>query len=302
MSAVAALGAHVGAHAATGVARLASALTTRLPAALDPDPDTARRWVQDELAGNEYQDRRSLLQRFLDWVQERLADLQGTPGRGGVSLPPFVIALLAGLVVVALVVLATRVRRERRTSGEGSATVLGDSTLTAQQLRERADRALEQGRYDDAVLDHVRAVARDADDRTLLTDAPALTAHEIGVRLSQVFPEHAGAVTRATDRFDAVAYGRVSASLEDALDVRDTGALLRRARPRLATTPAPAPAPGVLVGAVPGAAPAAANEPTRTTGPGSGPGTGSGSRSRSGADDGPGPHGGPGADAVWRGP
>lgn len=221
----------------------ASTVSSALPSALDPDPDTARSWLAQELAGNAYQDRRSLLQRFLDWVGQRLSDLQSTPGRGGVSLPPFVIAVLAGLVVVALVVLATRVRRERRAVGTPSATVLGDSTLTAAQLRERAERALAEGRYDDAVLDLVRAAARDADDRTLLTDAPALTAHEVGVRLSQVFPDHAAAVTRATDRFDAVAYGRLAASREDAVDVRTTVDTLRRARPRL-TAAAPVPPTG----------------------------------------------------------
>ncbi|MDQ2757470.1 MAG: DUF4129 domain-containing protein, partial [Actinomycetota bacterium] len=177
---------------------------------LDPDPGQARRWVEQELAKDDYRDRRSLLQQLLDWLRRRLDDLQNPPGGGGLSFPPFVIAGLAVLVVAVLVVLASRVRRERRVAG-GSATVLGDSTLTAAQLRARAAQALREGRHDDAVLDTVRAVAREADARTLLTDAPALTAHEIGRQLSTVFPEHAAAVTRATDRFDAVAYGHLSA-------------------------------------------------------------------------------------------
>ncbi|GAA1898916.1 DUF4129 domain-containing protein [Lapillicoccus jejuensis] len=298
MSVVALLAAHAATHA--------SLLAARLPAALDPDPDTARRWVQEELAGNEYQDRRSLLQRLLDWVQQRLADLQGTPGRGGVSLPPFVIAVLAGAVVVALVVLASRVRRERSTAGGGSATVLGDSTLTAQQLRDRAERAFADGRYDDAVLDHVRATARDADDRTLLSDAPALTAHEVGLRLSQVFPDHAGAVTRATDRFDAVAYGRVAASREDAVDVRDTGEVLRRARPRLTPAPAPAPARAPVAAPVGVAAGAPGARPDGDAPYGDlrrgGRATTVSTVAGSGREDRQGPGADPGSDAVWRGP
>ncbi len=211
------------------------AVTARV-SGLDPDPDQARSWVEQELAKDDYRDRRSLLQQLLDWLQRRLGDLQNPQSGGGLSFPPFVIAGVAVLVVAVLVVLATRVRRERRvvtTSGK----VLGDSTLTAAQLRARADAALREGRYDDAVLDTVRAIAREADARTLLTDAPALTAHEIGRQLSTVFPDHRAAVTRATDRFDAVAYGHLSADRDDADDVIATDGALRRARPVLPHRP-----------------------------------------------------------------
>ena len=79
-----------------------------------------------------------------------------------------------------------------------------------------------------------RALARGAADRTLLTDAPSLTAHEIGAQLAPVFPEHEPAIRRTMDLFDAVRYGRYAATEADAGIVRDTEATLRKAKPVLA--------------------------------------------------------------------
>ncbi|WP_295696204.1 DUF4129 domain-containing protein [Lapillicoccus sp.] len=222
-----------------------------LPADLSPSPDEAHRWVTEELAKDEYQDRRSLLQRFFQWLTERFQDLLGQPGGGGVSLPSFVIA---GLVVVVLVILgyfATKVRRERRIV-TSHATVLGDSTLTADQLRARAATAMAEERWDDAVLDSTRAIARDADSRTLLTDVPSLTAHEIGRQLATVFPDHVGPLSRAMDLFDAVAYGDLAATRADADAVRAADELLRRARPRLPDRPRPTSGDGPASGDGPG--------------------------------------------------
>ncbi len=217
--------------------------TSGVPADLSPSPDEAHGWVVQELSKDEYQDRRSLLQRFFQWLMERYQDLQGHQGGGGVSLPSFVIA---GLVVVVLVILgyfATRIRRERRTV-TSSATVLGDSTLTADQLRARAAIAMAAQRWDGAVLDYTRAIARDADRRTLLADAPSLTAHEIGRQLAAVFPDHVGQLTRAMDLFDAVAYGDLVATRADADAVRAADEVLRRARPRLPDRPRSTPGDG----------------------------------------------------------
>ena len=284
---------------------------------LDPDPDQARSWVEQELTKDDYRDRRSLLQQLLDWLRRRLGDLQNPQAGGGLSFPPFVIAGVAILVVVALAVLATRVRRERRVVPAGG-RVLGDSTLTAAQLRARADQALREGRYDDAVLDTVRAIAREADARTLLVDAPALTAHEIGRQLSAVFPDHTAAVTRATDRFDAVAYGHLSSDRDDADDVIATDAALRRARPVLPhrprrgdpgsatstddTAPASTPGAGVPGGPADDKAlrpPGPPVAPGELIGAGRGSWSTAGDRSQGSGDPGSSPGGGGDPGSVW---
>lgn len=202
----------------------------RLPFDLDPSTDQARQWLRDELAGGEYQDTRSLFQRFMDWLAERLADIQGTTGTGGVSLPPLAMALVVVLLVVGLGYLLTKVRVESRTVADRK-TLLGDTVQTAEQLRREADRALSDGRFGDAVLAYTRSMARDAERRTLLPDAPSMTAHEVGGALGGAFPEHVSAIGRTIDLFDGVAYGNLAATRDDAETARSTAETLRTARP-----------------------------------------------------------------------
>lgn len=201
-----------------------------LPVDLDPSTDQARQWLRDELARSEYQDTRSLFQRLMDWVVEHLADLQGTTGTGGVSLPPVAITLVVVLLVVAGGYVLTRVRVESRTVADRK-TLLGDTVLTAEQLRRAGESALSDGRFGDAVLAYTRAMARDAERRTVLPDAPSMTAHEVGGALEAAFPDHGGAIGRTIDLFDGVAYGDLDATRDDAETARATAETLRSARP-----------------------------------------------------------------------
>jgi len=218
-------------------ARLSTALSAlAVPADLDPSGDEARRWVGEELAQGDYQDTRSLLERLMRWLTDMIADLRDNQGSGALSLPPFVIAIVVVVVLAGVGYLLTKVRVEQKTIADRRA-VLGDSHLSAEQLRERAAASMTEGRWGEAVLDLTRAIAREADDRTLLTEAPSLTAHEIGSQLVVVFPAHVTAVVGAMDLFDAVAYGGRDATREDAESIRTTDDTLRRARPELPRTP-----------------------------------------------------------------
>jgi hypothetical protein len=207
-------------------------LLSALPADLDPSTEQARQWVSDELARSEYRDTRSLFQRLMDWLAERLADLQGTQGTGGVSLPPLVITGVVVLIVIGVAFLLTRIRVESRSVTEPR-TLLGDSMLTADQLRREADKALAESRFDDAVIGWTRAIARDAESRTLLPNAPSMTAHEVGAALAVAFPGHVDDIGRTMDLFDAVVYGNQPATRDDALGARATDAALHSARPVL---------------------------------------------------------------------
>jgi hypothetical protein len=213
------------------MSRLAGLLEA-LPADLDPSTDQARQWLSDELARSEYQDTRSLFQRLMAWLADRLADLQGTQGTGGVSLPPLVITGVVVLIVVGVAFLLTRIRVESRSVSERR-TLLGDSILTADQLRREAEKALAVGRFDDAVVAWTRAIARDAEARTLLPDAPSMTAHEVGTALAVAFPSQVDGIGRTMDLFDAVVYGDQPATRDDAMTTRSTDAALHSARPVL---------------------------------------------------------------------
>jgi hypothetical protein len=200
---------------------------------LNPGADEARAWLEEELAKDEYHDGRSVLERIFRWLAEQLEGLQNSTVDGpGFGLPPAAVAFLAAVVVAAIVLLLTRIRAERR-AVEDSTGVLGELALTASQYRDRGAAALREGRWNDAVVEYTRAIARDAADRTLLADAPSLTAHEVGQRLTPVFPAHEAAVGRSMDLFDAVRYGRYAASADDADHLAETCKTLRDARPVL---------------------------------------------------------------------
>lgn len=214
---------------------------------LNPGAEQARRWLEEELARDEYHDGRSLLERVFRWLAEQLAKAQSTTDQGpGFAAHPVVIALVAAVLVGAIVLLLTKVRAQRRVEpGDGS---IGALTLSAPQFRDRAAAAMREGRWNDAIVHLTRAIARDASDRTLLADAPSLTAHEVGARLAAVFPGHGPAVLRTMDLFDAVRYGRYAATEPDAKHARATCESLRDARPDLpAVTPLAQPAGPVAV-------------------------------------------------------
>ena len=202
-----------------------------LPGRLEPDNAQARGWLREELASPAYRDTRDPLQRAFDAFRQWISDLLN--GMNGPSHAlPTVVAALIGAALVALVLLALRfVRRTARAQRVAVEAVLADDRLTAEQFRTRAVQAHAQGRYAACVLDSLRAIARDAVERTLLEDVPSLTAHEIATRLETVFPGQAQDVRWAADRFDAVAYGKGAASRGDADRMMALDRALSRARP-----------------------------------------------------------------------
>jgi len=199
---------------------------------LDPAPAQARDWLEQELHGSDYQD--PWLESVIRWVTETLDKLLDSAGRlanSGVSL---VITVLVALAVIALMVwVLPRVRREPAIPAPDG-TVLRDLTITSRTYRDRAAKALDDGRYDDAVLDGFRAVARDMSDRTLLDDAPGRTAHEVSLALASPFPDFATRLARAADLFDSVRYGHRRASAVQAGEVQRLDTDLIAARPVLA--------------------------------------------------------------------
>ena len=95
--------------------------------------------------------------------------------------------VIAVVVIAGLAIVLPRVRRERGVR-RARGGVLEDPTTTAEVYRARATAALQDGRYAAAVVEAFRAIARSAADRTLLSDAPGQTAHEIGTSLAVSFP------------------------------------------------------------------------------------------------------------------
>lgn len=206
------------------LAPLVAAVTA---AAVRPDPERARSWVERELSRPEYH--RSLTDRFLSW----LADLWEGLSRSTLDASP----LSAGVIVLVLVVLLVlvgvavgRVRREpaRTRHVHGPLTV---PEVSADQHRAAARAALDAGEHEEALVEAFRAVASRALHRGLLEPRPGLTAHELATDLGPVYPEQAPDLAAAAALFDEVFYGHRPATAAHARSVLDLDDTLRDARP-----------------------------------------------------------------------
>lgn len=183
---------------------------------LRPSGEEGRHLLRQELLHDEYH-HRHLLQRLLGWLWRRLSD--GVGAASGASVVTTLVTMFLALVLaVGLVLLVSRVRRDRRRRTP-SAAVLDHDRPSAADLRRRAEAALAQGRLADAVTDGFRAVAVRQVERGRLTDQPGATAREVAVSLATTYPDHADHVARSADLFDATMYGDRPASPDDASGV-----------------------------------------------------------------------------------
>jgi hypothetical protein len=181
-----------------------------------PGGDDARSLLRRELLHPDYhQD--NLVLRLVEWLS-RLLDRGLSAARGTPPLATFAAMLVGLLLVLAVIWLVTRARGARRAPIARRA-VLTDERATAAQLRTRAELALADGRFGDALVDAFRATALHQVERDRIDDVPGATAHEVAMALAEVYPAQAVDVHRCAGLFDLVLYGGRSATRVQAEDV-----------------------------------------------------------------------------------
>jgi hypothetical protein len=183
---------------------------------LDPSGDEGRRLLRAELLHREYH-QRDLWGRLTDWLG-RLFDRSVGAASGVSGVTVFVTMLIGALLLTGLLLLLSRLRRDRRRR-LGRAPLLSDDRVPAAELRRRAEEWLAQGRHEQAVVDGFRAIATRQIERGRLDDQPGATAHEVAARLAASYPEVGSRVGRSADLFDATMYGDRPATRDDATDV-----------------------------------------------------------------------------------
>jgi hypothetical protein len=172
--------------------------------------------------------------RGLGHLLGKILDATGRIGR----IDPVVGVCLLVLLLVGLALVLARVRRDPRSPGTNRA-VLEDPGTTAAQYRARAGKALAEERWDDAVLDGMRAIAVGLVERALADDVPSATAHEVADAAGQVFRTERVRLDAAARLFDDVRYGDRHATRAGATDLLDLERSLRGLRPESGTTTGP---------------------------------------------------------------
>ncbi|MDQ0373277.1 DUF4129 domain-containing protein [Cellulomonas humilata] len=194
---------------------------------VDPDAATARRWAVEELLDPVYHEQRSLLTRLVDWLAELLAGLR-TPA----AFDPFAVLAVVGVLVAVVVIaflVAGPVRLGRR-GGADRSVLADDDARTSAEIRAAADAAAAAGDWAVAVLERFRAIVRGLEERTVLDERAARTAHEAALAAAARLPALASELVAAGRTFDDVAYGDVPATAQDEVRLRGLDARVQDAR------------------------------------------------------------------------
>jgi hypothetical protein len=179
----------------------------------------------------------SLTSRILGWIGRLLgrlfADSASLPGGWWAS----VVLLVAAVAVVAAVIFWVRPATPRR-GGRGA--VLAGEALSADAHRQIAERRAADGDYSAAIIERVRAIAVDVEERGIVRARPGRTADELAAEAGRALPAQAGRLTAAALLFDDVRYGGRDGTQQGYQSVRDLDAAMQAAKAAGPLAPTPA--------------------------------------------------------------
>lgn len=187
----------------------------RIEPPLTPNDDTARLWVEQELAKNKYNSGESLWARFRTWLDDLLNGVNGD-GSGTTAFSIAVIAVLVIALVVFVIIPAIKARRMRArqlSQAEHTSALVFDDTRSAPALLEAARQAELRGDHATALIEHYRAAIRALADAGAIAVSPQLTAVEAG-HLAGGITEREAMFTRSAYWFDRLYYGKAQSAPE----------------------------------------------------------------------------------------
>lgn len=209
----------------------------RLPASASPGGDgqligrrAAQRLARAELSRAMYQPHTSIISRILNEILrllDRLFSVGNSVPGGWWSL--VALAVIAVLVVAGIVIGIGPVARAHR---HADAVTVGLGTLSARDHRLRAGQLAEAGDYSGAILESVRAIAAELEERSVLGPRAGRTADETADEAGQALPAEAAALLDAAHLFDEICYGKRMGSRPGYDRLRALDARISAVRPR----------------------------------------------------------------------
>lgn len=198
-----------------------------------PGADEARRWAQEELSRQVYQDAKpGWAEQIFAALRRGLGDLLG---RLGVAQPNVGLVVLVALLLLAIVAIVLVVRpRLNRRHAQPAGVFAQATVLTAAQHRALAQAAARAGDHGTAVGEMFRAMARAAEERDVSVPALGRTASEITAELERAFPHQGRELARSAELFNAVRYGDLPATPAMYRQMVDVDAAIAAATPHYA--------------------------------------------------------------------
>jgi len=198
-----------------------------------PGPDEAREWAERELADPAYDAAQpTVIDRIAQAIGEFLDRLfnSSVGGEWSPVLGVVVLVVIAALVVGALLIWG-RPRLAHRVSAASTALFGEDETRSAAELRASAEAHAAAGRWDQAVVERYRALARGLEERDVIDALPGTTARALAVRATESFPGQAAGLHAGAAAFDDVRYLRRRGTAQMYAGIAATDEEIARTRP-----------------------------------------------------------------------
>ncbi|MFC5180082.1 DUF4129 domain-containing protein [Actinomadura harenae] len=200
------------------------------------DRDTARELARRELEKPLYQrDKPSWLERMLErlgeWLRELFSHAQAPNAKGGGSAGWVSIGVIVLVVILAaaLVFWLMRGGLNRRSKRD---PLLDDEPSTSTDHRAEAERLAAAGEWPGAIRERLRAMARDLEERAILSPRPGRTADELATEAGAALPDLADDLRATVRIFDDVWYGDRPGSAEEYARVTAVDDRLRSTKPK----------------------------------------------------------------------
>ncbi|TDD36344.1 DUF4129 domain-containing protein [Nonomuraea terrae] len=196
--------------------------------------DEAAQRAATELLDPQYA-KESLLDLIYRRVMQFLGDLVDAATGGGTAGGVIAAAAIVLILLSVITLVGWQLRRTTRRKALLTGGLFGEQAMTAAEHRRAAEGLALEGRWAEAVRERFRAIARDMEERALVSGMPGRTAGELAAEAAVSLPAFAAELSAGARSFDDVTYGGVPGTREayDAMTSLDTR--LQQARPVLAT-------------------------------------------------------------------
>jgi hypothetical protein len=144
---------------------------------------------------------------------------------------------LAALLVIAIAAVLAGIGPIARSRARGRQPMLSPAQRTARDHRQEAERLAAADDYSAAVIESLRAVAVELEERGILPPRVGRTADEFAAEASQPLPGLAARLGEAARLFDEVRYGGRTGTAAGYERVRDLDGQVRAARPVPSASP-----------------------------------------------------------------
>ena len=193
-----------------------------------------QRLARQELARSMY--RASWPRRVLNAIGRWLNSLLGGGSGGAHAVKWWAVAALIAVAVLLVAGVLYWLGPTRRSGRRAAASVLGGSQLNAEDHRRSSEQLATAGDFGGAIVERVRAIAVDLEQRGVLPPRPGRTASELTAAKAgralpaTALPGGAAALRDAARLFDDVRYGGRAGTAAGYEQVRDLDAAVMAAR------------------------------------------------------------------------